>query len=130
MSLIIPRNQELPPVKNHDKQYIDGAWVPSSSSASIDVDNAATEETIARVPEGAAEDADRAVRAAGAAFGGWSSLPLEKRCEFLQAAADGLAARTEEIARAITAEVGMPLKLSQRIQAALPPQVMAGYARL
>lgn len=117
-------------MKNHDKQYIDGAWVPSSSSASIDVDNAATEETIARVPEGAAEDADRAVRAAGAAFGGWSSLPLEKRCEFLQAAADGLAARTEEIARAITAEVGMPLKLSQRIQAALPLQVMAGYARL
>ena len=117
-------------VKSHDKQYIDGEWVSSSSSTSIEVDNAATEETIARVPAGSADDAARAIRAARAAFGSWSSLPLDKRCEFLQTAADGLTARADEIARAITAEVGMPLKLSQRIQAALPPQVMAGYARL
>ena len=117
-------------VKSHEKQYIDGGWVPSSSPTSINVDNAATEETIARVPAGSAEDAGQAIRAARAAFGPWSSLPLEKRCEFLQVAADGLAARSDEIARAITAEVGMPLKLSQRIQAALPPQVMAGYACL
>jgi betaine-aldehyde dehydrogenase len=117
-------------MKVHDSLYIGGEWVRTASSATLDVHNAATEETIARVPAGTADDAGRAVRAARAAFGPWSALPVQKRCDFLQAVSDGLAARAEEIARAITAEVGMPLKLSQRIQAALPPQVMAGTARL
>jgi acyl-CoA reductase-like NAD-dependent aldehyde dehydrogenase len=117
-------------MKVHDKHYIDGAWTQPSSSASIAVGNAATEETIARVPAGAPEDVELAVRAARAAFGPWSALPVERRCAFLQSISDGLAARADEIARVITAEVGMPLKLSQRVQAALPPQVMASYARL
>jgi acyl-CoA reductase-like NAD-dependent aldehyde dehydrogenase len=117
-------------MKVHDKLYIDGEWTQPSSSASIAVGNAATEETIARVPAGAPEDVELAVRAARAAFGPWSALPVERRCAFLQSISDGLAARADEIARVITAEVGMPLKLSRRVQAALPPQVMASYARL
>ena len=117
-------------MKVYDKLYIDGAWMPSSSSESIEVCNAATEEVIAQVPAGGAEDVERAARAARAAFASWSALPVEQRCVFLQNIADGLAARADEIARVITAEVGMPLKLSQRVQAALPPQVMTSYARL
>lgn len=117
-------------MKVYDKLYIDGAWTPSSSPGSIEVRNAATEGVIAQVPAGGAEDVERAARAARAAFASWSALPVEQRCAFLQNIADGLAARADEIARVITAEVGMPLKLSQRVQAALPPQVMASYARL
>ena len=117
-------------MKIHDKLYIDGKWTPSQSSRRIDVINAATEEVIAQVPDGTAKDVALAVQAARKAFDGWSQTPVAQRAEFLQKIADGLAARSEDIARSITAEVGMPLKLSQRIQAGLPPQVMASYAKL
>jgi len=114
----------------HYLLYINGAWVPPSSDASLEVRNAATEEVIARVPAGTTDDVELAVRAARAAFGSWAATPVEQRSVFLQNVAGALAARADEIARIITAEVGMPLKLSQRIQAALPPQVMESYARL
>ncbi len=117
-------------MKVHDKLYLNGAWAPSSSAGSIEVHNAATEEVIARVPAGGPEDVERAVSAARAAFESWAATPVEQRAAFLQSIADGLTARADEIARTITAEVGMPFKLSQRLQAALPPQVMASYARL
>ena len=117
-------------MKVHDKLYINGAWTPSRSAASIEVRNAATEEVIARVPAGTPEDTDHAARSARAAFGPWAATLVAERAELLQGIAAGLAGRAEEIARAITAEVGMPFKLSQRIQAALPPQVMASYAQL
>ena len=117
-------------MKEIREQYINGRWIPSRSPQLIEVANAATEEAIARVPAGAPGDADQAVRAARAAFDAWAATPVDERAALLQKIADGLAARGDEIARTITAEVGMPLKLSQRIQAALPPQVMASYAKL
>src|SRR5687767_6606729 len=117
-------------MKIHDRHYINGAWVPSSEPSSIEVRSAATEEVIAHVPAGAAEDADKAVKAARSAFESWAATPVSKRAAYLKSMADGLAARADEVARTITAEVGMPLKLSQRVQAALPRQVMASYAQL
>jgi aldehyde dehydrogenase (NAD+) len=117
-------------LKLHDRHYIDGDWARPHSGGLLDVRNAATEETIARAPAGSAEDVDRAARAARAAFESWAAAPVQRRADLLQAVADGLNARADDIARAITAEVGMPFKLSQRVQAALPPQVVAGYARL
>lgn len=117
-------------MKIHDKIYINGQWMASRSPAFVEVTDAATEEVMARVPAGAPDDVDLAVTAARAAFDAWSATPVDQRAGFLQKIADGLTARRDEIARTITAEVGMPLKLSQRIQAALPPQVMASYAQL
>ncbi len=117
-------------MKVHDKIYINGEWVSSSATDTLEVRNAATEEVIARAPAGMPEDVEQAVRAARTAFEPWAATPVERRSGFLHSIADGLAARSDEIARAITAEVGMPFKLSQRIQAALPPQVMMDYGRL
>lgn len=117
-------------MKNHDKNYINGEWVAPGSAASIDVIHATTQDVIAKVPAGAAEDVDRAVIAARAAWEGWAATPIERRAEILQRMANGLAARGEEIAQAITAEVGMPFKLSRRVQASLPVQVMAGYSKM
>ena len=117
-------------MKVEDRLYIDGHWAHSHSSASIDVINPASEALLARVPAGNARDVESAVAAARAAFPAWSTTPGEKRGAFLQKIAEGLAARKSEIARTITDEVGMPLKLSERIQAALPPQLTAGYAAL
>ena len=59
-----------------DALYIDGRWVASTGSDTVDVVNPATEEVWGRVPDGTAEDVDRAVRAARKAFAGWSALPI------------------------------------------------------
>ena len=48
--------------------YIDGAWVPSDGSGSIEVVNAATEQVMGSIPDGAASDVDKAVAAASRAF--------------------------------------------------------------
>ncbi len=55
-----------------DKLFIGGEWVEPTGDGSIEVVNPTTEEIIGRVPEGTAEDADRAVRSARAAFDAWS----------------------------------------------------------
>ncbi len=111
-----------------DKLYIDGAWVASRSPAMVEVIDASTETVMGRVPAGDPADVDAAVSAARRAFDAWAATPVVQRAELLERLAAGLKARADEIARTISAEVGMPLKLSQRIQAGLPPQVMASYA--
>jgi acyl-CoA reductase-like NAD-dependent aldehyde dehydrogenase len=113
-----------------DNIYIGGKWVPSASAGLLDVHSASTEEVIARVPAGAREDVQQAVRAARDAFDGWAGAAPAARAAALSRIHDGLKARSDEIARIIAAEVGTPLKMAQRIQAALPVSSFALYARL
>ena len=103
-----------------DTVYIGGRWLPSAGTATIDVVNAATEEVLGRIPEGTADDVDRAVRAARAAFDSWSRTSTEERGKYLTRIAEGLQARMDEIATLVSQEVGMPKKLSLMIQAGLP----------
>jgi acyl-CoA reductase-like NAD-dependent aldehyde dehydrogenase len=103
-----------------DKIYINGEWIPSAGAGTIDVINPATEEVMGRIPDGTAEDVDLAAKAAAAAFPGWSQTPLEERVEFIRKIAAGIKPRMPEIAELITREVGMPLKLSARVQSGLP----------
>jgi len=117
-------------MQRYEKLYINGQWVPSRSGRSIDVINASTEEVMGSIPAGSAEDADAAAGSARNAFAGWAATPAVERRAFLVKLQQGLAARAEEIARTITGEVGMPLKLSQRIQAGLPTTVLESTARL
>ncbi len=106
--------------KDYDKLFIDGAWTDSSGSGTIDVVNATTEQVMGHIPEGTAEDVDRAVTAAKAAFDGWAATSPADRAKYVQALSEGLGARNQEIAETITGEVGMPMMLSQLIQAGLP----------
>ncbi len=117
-------------VKDFDKLYIGGQWVPSTGSGSIDVINASTEAVMGRIPEGTADDVDRAVAAAREAFDSWSQTDASERGKFLQALADGLGARNQEIAETICGEVGMPMFLSQLVQAGLPTAVAGTYVAI
>ena len=103
-----------------EKLYIDGRWVQSVGTGRIDVICGSTEEVMARIPEGSAEDVDAAVRSARAAFEGWAATSIAERAAFLQKIRGGLKARSEEIGKIIAREVGMPLKLATMIQAGLP----------
>ena len=113
-----------------DAIYIDGAWVPSGGTGTIDVHGAATEEVVGRVPDGVAADADRAVAAARAAFPAWSATAPEERAKHLTRIQEGLAARQGELAELIATEVGMPLKLAAMIQVGLPVAQVGNYAQV
>src|SRR2546423_580385 len=103
-----------------DKLYIGGAWVPSTGSETIDVVNATTEEVMGRIPQGTAEDVDKAVAAAREAFPQWAETSLDDRAKYLQRIGEGLQARMESLATTISQEMGMPVRLSQMIQVGLP----------
>ena len=103
-----------------DKLFIGGDWVAPAGDGVIDVINPTTEEVVGRIPEGTAEDADRAVRAARAAFDAWSQTPAEERAACCAAIGAKLAERSDEIAALITTELGMPIGLSKLIQVGLP----------
>ena len=71
----------------------------------------ATEEIMGSVPEGTAQDVDRAVTAAREAFASWSQTSVDERAEWMGRIAQALGGRMEEIAALIAQEVGMPVKL-------------------
>ena len=104
----------------HDKIYIDGAWVPSAGTGSIDVFDSTNGEVIGHIPAGTAADVDAAVKAARAAFDGWAATSTEERAKYCSRIAEGLGARMDEIATVVTREAGMPKWLSLLVQAGLP----------
>jgi aldehyde dehydrogenase (NAD+) len=111
-----------------DKLYLGGAWVAPASADTIAVENPATEEVLGHVPAGTAEDVDRAVAAARAAFDGWAGTPMPERATVLDRLHTALAARAGDIARTVGLELGTPLKVAQTVQAGLPLTVLRGYA--
>jgi acyl-CoA reductase-like NAD-dependent aldehyde dehydrogenase len=117
-------------VRDHDKIFIDGAWIPSTGSGSIEVVNASTEQVMGSIPEGTAEDVEKAAAAAKAAFETWSQTDPEERGKHLQRIHEGLAARSEEIAQVISEEMGMPLMWANMIQAGLPIGNFANFVEV
>jgi betaine-aldehyde dehydrogenase len=117
-------------MKTYDKLYINGAWTASSGNKSIDVINATSEEVMGRIPEGTEADTEAAIAAARAAFDGWSQTAPAKRSEYLAAVAAKLKERADEFARTITGEVGVPLKIAQRVMVANPIHTFSSYAKM
>ncbi len=113
-----------------DKLYISGAWVPARGTGAIEVVTPATEQVLGTIPAGSAEDVAAAVTAARTAFERWSATSRDERAAFLEKLHRGLLDRAEEIAHIISSELGMPLKLSRRIQVGLPAAVMESFVRL
>jgi betaine-aldehyde dehydrogenase len=117
-------------VITHDKIYINGQWVEPVGKGLIEVINSTTEEVMGRIPECTAEDVNRAVSAARAAFDTWSATPVAERAAIIGRIAEGLKNRINEIANLIANEVGMPLPLATAVQAGMPAMVMGSYAKL
>jgi aldehyde dehydrogenase (NAD+) len=117
-------------MRDHSKIYIDGAWIPSDGTGTIEVINAATEKVMGSIPDGTASDVDKAVAAARRAFDTWAATPVEERQKYMVRLNEALQARSAEIAEVITGEVGMPNTWSNMIQAGLPAGNMQTYATL
>jgi acyl-CoA reductase-like NAD-dependent aldehyde dehydrogenase len=87
---------------------IGGEQVPGEGSP-LEVENPATEETVATVGTPSTEQLDAAVASAREAFRGWAATPAVERCELLHEVAARLRDRTDELARVMTLEGGKPL---------------------
>lgn len=101
----------------YTKFYIDGQWVEPSGSQSLDVINPATEEPCGRIVLGNDEDVDRAVTAARRAFDSYSQTTREERIALLERIIEVYQRRMDEIAEAVSQEMGAPMKFAQAAQA-------------
>ncbi len=88
--------------------YIDGDWVPSSSEAVQAITNPATRQVTGRLALGTPLDVERAVAAARRAFESYSSFSVAERIALLDRIADLHDTRADEMARAVTADMGAP----------------------
>jgi aldehyde dehydrogenase (NAD+) len=96
----------------------------------IEVVNPATEEAVAAVPAGTPADVDAAVAAAKAALPGWSGTAVVDRAAVVSKISEGIAARRDELAATVTAEMGSPITFATHVQAALPAATSAAVAEL
>jgi acyl-CoA reductase-like NAD-dependent aldehyde dehydrogenase len=100
--------------------YVNGQWQTPAGTSVADIINPATEQVFAKVSLGNEADIDMAVQAARAAFDGWSQTPAEERATYLDKIVAGLEARTDDLADAITSEMGIPVMLCKGAQIGNP----------
>lgn len=117
------------PVQQH--MYINGEFVENRTDRWIAVINPATEAVLSHIPEGSAEDAQRAIDAAAAAQPAWEALPAIERGNWLQKIAQGVRQRAAELTATIVAEGGKTQELAETevFFTADYLDYMAGWAR-
>jgi len=117
-------------MRNCCQFYIDGLWIDPAEEKSITVTNPATEEPIASISLGSAIDVDRAVAAAKKAFESYCETTVEERLDLLRRIIEIYKARSEEMAKAISLEMGAPMSLSRKAQAPAGLAHLAETARV
>ena len=100
----------MAPVKTH-QLYINGEFVDSTSTSTVNVIDPSTTEVIGRVPDADAADVDRAVKAARAAFeaGPWKEATAQDRGRVLFEIARIVRERAGELAELETRNTGKPI---------------------
>ncbi len=97
--------------------YIDGGWVAPRDGTDFPVYNPATEEAFATISLGGAADAEAAIAAARHAFATWSMTTPAERGEVLRAILAVYEKRAQEMAEAISTEMGAPIDMALSDQA-------------
>ncbi len=88
------------------QNYVGGSWTAASAEEWLDVTNPSSGELLARVPMSTGGDLDAAVAAARAALPAWREVSVIERARRLFELRGLLDARREDLARAVTAELG------------------------
>ncbi|QDS95488.1 Aldehyde dehydrogenase PuuC [Roseimaritima multifibrata] len=110
--------------------FIDGKWVDAASGKTFATINPATEQEIAQVAEGDAEDVDRAAKAARKAFdsGPWRTMDARDRGRLMYKLADRIEADMEELAALETLDNGKPITESRTADLPLVIDAIRYYA--
>jgi aldehyde dehydrogenase (NAD+) len=109
--------------------YINGQWVAPASGESCDVIDPSTEEPCAVISLGGQADTDAAVAAAQAAFESWAMTPLDTRIALIKRLGEIYDARAEEMAQAMSMEMGAPISLSRVQQVGSGPWHIGGFLK-
>jgi len=120
----IAKVPKMPIQSEYLKFYINGEWVDPAKPATIDVVNPATEKVFTKISAGTAEDVDKAVAAARAAFPSFSQTSKADRVKLLGKITEVYQKRMQDIAQAVSSEMGAPITLATQSQAG------AGFAHL
>ena len=96
--------------------YINGQWVAPAQANDFNVIDPSTEEVCAVISLGSQADTDAAVAAARQAFDSWSQTSKEERLELLEKLYALYKAKSNEMAEAISLEMGAPIALAQTAQ--------------
>ena len=122
-----PESRDVVKLRERYGLYVGGEWLePSETYETI---SPASEETLAVVGQATAEDVDRAVTAARAAFeNGWSSLPGSERAKYLFRIARILQERARELAVLESLNGGKPIKESRDVDLPLAAAHFFYYA--
>ena len=106
-------------MRDYLKFYINGAWVDPVMPKTLAVINPATEQSAGTISMGSAADVDLAVRAARAAFASYSQTSVDERVALIERVIAEYQKRYADMAAAITEELGAPVLLAQKAQAAM-----------
>ncbi|WP_170410739.1 aldehyde dehydrogenase family protein [Ruegeria arenilitoris] len=97
--------------------YINGQWVAPSAANDFHVINPSSEEPCAVISLGAQADTDAAVAAAKAALPSWMATPVAERIALVEKLVEVYQSRSEDLAQAMSLEMGAPLDMSRSSQA-------------
>jgi aldehyde dehydrogenase (NAD+) len=103
-------------MQDASKHYINGQWVASIDGREMAVENPSTEEKIATITLGGVADADAAVAAAKAAFPAWTATDPLDRIAALERLMEVYKGQAEDMAQAISFEMGAPIALARTAQ--------------
>ena len=98
--------------------YIDGKWIDAFANRTLGVSNPANGAELARIALASSSDVDAAVSAARSAFGQYSTTKVKDRLSLLGELRTIYKRRQEEMAETISAEIGAPMRMAMRSQAA------------
>ncbi|MGX7727531.1 aldehyde dehydrogenase [Rhodococcus sp. 5G237] len=107
-----------PPIADREQVFIGGRWVDSTGNDWIDVVDSFSEEKVARARASTADDVAKAVAAARESFdkGEWAARTMAERADVLDAIADRLEQRVDELTPIGVIEVGVPVSVSRPTQ--------------
>ena len=96
--------------------YINGAWVDPIARSDLEVVDPSTEDPCAVISLGGEADTNAAVAAARAAFPAWAATPVEERISYAEKYIEVYENRREDMAQAISLEMGAPIELARGAQ--------------
>ncbi|HYO38345.1 MAG TPA: aldehyde dehydrogenase family protein [Nocardioidaceae bacterium] len=124
-----PESRSVVDIRSSYGLFVDGELVDPVGGRSFKTISPATEEVLAEVSEGSAEDVDLAVQAARRAFETvWSPMPGRERAKYLFRIARILQERSRELAVLETLDNGKPIKESRDVDVPLAAQWFFYYA--
>ncbi len=92
-----------------ERMLIGGEWVSAAGGRTFDVTNPATDEVLARVPDGGVAETRQAIAAAHGAWPAWRGLAAQERSRAIRRLAVLMVRDQERLARIMTLEQGKPL---------------------